>query len=260
MTPDVGKFAPGKIDYDRQSSGYTAGRSLSKEAAAGWSEVITRHLDGQDVRTILDLGSGSGRFSPLLADALGARVVGIEHSRGMRESALRDAEHRGVDYVGGDGRWVPMGDSSCDAAWTCHVIHHVADRPAFVREISRVVRPSGKALLVGGFPGRMDDLTMFRFFPESKAVLDQFPTVDEVVSLFEAAGFSYEGLERVTRQSCASLAELAQRASTRADTTLELISDAAFERGMARLRRAAEAESTPEPVIDSLDMLVFVNG
>jgi len=36
MTADVGEFAPGKIDYDRQSSGYTAGRSLSREAAAGW--------------------------------------------------------------------------------------------------------------------------------------------------------------------------------------------------------------------------------
>jgi len=39
-----------------------------------------------------------------------------------------------------------------------------------------------------------------------------------------------------------------------------LISDEAFERGMEKLRSAAEAETTPEPVIDSLDLLVFVNG
>ncbi len=257
--PDVGKFAPGKVDYDRQSSRYTAGRSLSGDAEAGWAKAIERHIVSDDIDTILDLGSGSGRFSPLLAETLAARVVGIEPSRGMRKAALREAAHSGVDYVGGDGRWIPLADSSCDAAWTCHVIHHVPDRPAFVRELARVVKTSGKVLLVGGFPGRMDDLTMFRFFPESKLVLEQFPTIEEVVSLFEAAGFGHETMERVTRQSCASLAELAQRAGTRADTTLELISDEAFERGMAALRRAAEAETTPEPVIDSLDLLVFVN-
>lgn len=258
--PDVGEFAPGKIDYDRQSTGYTAGRSLSEEAAAAWAEAIARHLAADEVDTVLDLGSGSGRFSPLLAEALDARVVGVEPSRGMREAALRDADHEQVDYVAGDGRWVPLADSSCDVAWMCHVIHHVPDRPAFVREVGRVVRASGKVLLVGGFPGRMDDLTMFRFFPEAKLVLEQFPAVEEVVSLFEAAGFAHEAIERVTRQSCASLAELAQRAGTRADTTLELISDRAFDRGMAMLRRAAEAETTPAPVIDSLDLLVFVNG
>lgn len=64
----------------------------------------------------------------------------------------------------------------------------------------------------------------------------------------------------MTRQSCASLKELAKRVATRADTTLTLISDETYERGLAALRRAAEAEVEPRPVIDSLDMLVFVRG
>lgn len=209
------------------------------------------------MNVILDLGSGTGRFSPLLADALGARVIGVEPSRGMREAALRDAPHVRVDYIGGDGRWIPLADGKCDAAWIFNVIHHVPDRAACAREVARVLRTGSKTLITGGWPGRCGDLTLFRYFPEAEQVLDQFPTVDQVVADFEPAGLTYEGLERVTRQSCASLKEMLDRAATRADTTLVLISDAAFERGLAALREAAEQETEPQPVIDSLEMLVF---
>lgn len=260
MTSDVRPFVPGQVNYEAQSSGYTAGRGLSPEAAEAWRGALAQHLDASAVNVILDLGSGTGRFSPLLADALSARVIGVEPSRGMRAAAVRDAAHQRVDYVGGDGRWIPLAAGTCDAAWLFNVIHHVPDRPACARELARVLKARSKALVTGGWPGRCGDLTLFRYFPEAEQVLDQFPAIEDVVADLEAAGFACEGLERVTRQSCASLKELAERAATRADTTLVLISDAAFERGLAGLRRAAEQETEPQPVIDSLDMLLFVRG
>jgi SAM-dependent methyltransferase len=257
---DVGRFIPGHVDYESQSAGYAAGRGLSPEAAEAWCEALVRYVDASQVSTVLDLGSGTGRFSPLLAEALDSRVVGVEPSRGMRASAIRGARHERVDYVGGDGRWIPLVDGSCDLAWIFNVIHHVPDRAACAREVARVLRPGSKVLMTGGWPGRCGDLTMFGFFPEGEQVLNQFPPIEDVVVDFESAGFAYRGLERVTRQSCASLKELAERVATRSDTTLALISDEAFERGMAALRRAAEVEVEPEPVIDSLDMLVFERG
>jgi len=255
---EVGRFVPGKVDYESQSTGYAAGRGLSEEAAEAWREAMSQYVDA--VSMVLDLGSGTGRFSPLLADALGARVVGVEPSRGMRASAMAGARHERVDYVGGDGRWIPLADEVCDLAWIFNVIHHVPDRAACAREVARVLKPGANVLLTGGWPGRCGDLTMFRFFPEGEEVLNQFPTVEDVVADFEAAKFAYQGLERVTRQSCASLKELEERVATRADTTLTLISDEAYQRGLAALRRAAEAEVEPQPVIDSLDMLVFERG
>jgi ubiquinone/menaquinone biosynthesis C-methylase UbiE len=260
MPSDVRRFVPGQVDYDSQSATYAAGRGLSPEAEAAWREALVRYVDPARANVILDLGSGTGRFSPLLADALNARVVGIEPSRGMREAAVCGAQHQRVDYVGGDGRWIPLADGSCDAAWVFNVIHHVPDIPACARELARVVRAQGKVLVTGGWPGRCDDLTMFRYFPEGLQVINQFPTIEQVVAAFEPARFRYEGLERVTRQSCAGLKELAERVATRADTTLVLISDAAFQRGLAAIRRAAAAETDPQPVIDSLDMLIFSRG
>lgn len=257
---DVGRFVPGQVDYESQSAGYSAGRGLSPEAAEAWREVIHEYADADAISTVLDLGSGTGRFSPLLAESLGARVVGVEPSRGMRASAMRGARHDRVEYVGGDGRWIPLADATCDLVWIFNVIHHVPDRAECAQEVARVLRPGSKVLLTGGWPGRCGDLTMFRFFPEGEQVVNQFPTIEDVVADFEAAGFTYQGLARVTRQSCASLKELAARVATRADTTLTLISDEAYERGLAALRRAAEAEAEPQPVIDSLDMLVFERG
>lgn len=257
---DVRRFVPGQVDYESQSAGYTAGRGLSPEAAEAWREAIGQYVDPSATGTVLDLGSGTGRFSPLLAEALEARVVGVEPSPGMRASAMRGAPHDRVEYVGGDGRWIPLADGVCDLAWVFNVIHHVPDRAACAREVARVLRPGSRVLMTGGWPGRCDDLTMFRFFPEGEQVMNQFPTIEDVVADFEAAGFAYQGLERVTRQSCASLKELAERVATRADTTLTLISDEAYERGLAALRQAAEAEVEPQPVIDSLDMLVFERG
>jgi SAM-dependent methyltransferase len=254
---DVGRFVPGQVDYESQSAGYAAGRGLSAEAAEAWREAIRKYVDASAISTVLDLGSGTGRFSPLLAETLGARVVGVEPSQGMRTSAMAGARHEGVEYVAGDGRWIPLADGSCDLAWIFNVIHHVPDRAACAGEVARVLRPGSRVLLTGGWPGRCGDLTMFKFFPEAEEVLNQFPTVEDVIADFEPAGFAYQGLERVTRQSCASLKELAERVATRADTTLTLISDEAYERGLAALRRAAEAEVEPQPVIDSLDMLVF---
>jgi hypothetical protein len=64
-------------------------------------------------------------------------------------------------------------------------------------------------------------------------------------------------VERVTQQTCASLEELGERTRSRADSTLQLISDQDFEAGQRSIEQAASEEIDPQGVHDTTDLLVF---
>ena len=89
-------------------------------------DAVARHL-GPAGGAILDLGSGTGRFSSALATRFGVPVVALEPADGMREQA-RPAGSRGrVAMVAGRGEAVPARDGAFVAVWASQVLHHVDD-------------------------------------------------------------------------------------------------------------------------------------
>jgi hypothetical protein len=63
-------------------------------------------------------------------------------------------------------------------------------------------------LIRGVFAGRLGEITLFDYFPEAKAVCEQFPTFNEAVENFTVSGFEFETVSRVVQQTCTSLKEL----------------------------------------------------
>src|SRR5262249_21353847 len=63
------------------------------------------------------------------------------------EHARNRYAHPNVTFEHYDGRSLPLADASIDLATCFQVIEHVGDAAALVREISRVLRPSGTALI-----------------------------------------------------------------------------------------------------------------
>ncbi len=240
-----------RVDYDKQSAVYDRGRTLPPEAIAQWMLVVRRHVD--DPKTILDLGSGTGRFSAALADAFDADVVAVEPSAGMRAQAARKP-HARVHITAGSAERLPMQDASADAAWLSNVVHHFDDMSAAAREIRRVVRDGAPVLLRSAFAGRGPIPTLYRFFPATENAIEAFPSVPAVFEAFQGAGFSTMSIERVEQLLAYKLADMVDRVRQRADTTLEKLSDADFDAGLAKLERAAKTETGP--VLDYLDLLV----
>ena len=74
---------------------------------------------------------------------------------------------------------------------------------------------------------------------------------------FAAAGFRTEGLRQVDQVSATSLAAYRDKVRLRADAGLALLPDEEFAAGLAALDQAAEAETTPAPVVSRLDLLVL---
>jgi ubiquinone/menaquinone biosynthesis C-methylase UbiE len=86
-----------RVDYDeRLYQVYSEARAIGPEALATWMAVFCRRLPERRPLTILDMGSGTGRFSPALAESFGGPIYGVEPSDRMREVAVREAAHPAV--------------------------------------------------------------------------------------------------------------------------------------------------------------------
>ena len=113
-------------------------------------------------------------------------------------------------------------------------------------------------LVRSSFPGRHEGIPLFRFFPGASRVGETFPTVEETVDTFAAAGFGFEALEQV-HEAGMTMAELATRVPPmrHSDSTLAPLSDEEFAAGMAAIERAAAADPDARPQPDWLDLLVL---
>lgn len=110
---------------------------------------------------VLDVGSGAGGVTLLLAEAVGrtGKVTALD-----REQSLLSVVHDHiaetpyascVTYQRADAQRLPFEDSQFDLVWCSRVIHHLPDQLAAAGEIRRVLRPGGSiALREGGLPLR----------------------------------------------------------------------------------------------------------
>jgi ubiquinone/menaquinone biosynthesis C-methylase UbiE len=247
-----------KVDYDaRLHAVYAAGRQIAPEALRTWMEAFARHLPSARPLVWLDLGSGTGRMTPSLADAFGGPVHGVEPSAKMRAQAVAHADHPAVSYAAGSAEHIPLPDASCDAALLFFVWHHVADRDAAARELHRVVRPGGRLFVQANFSDRMPDVWWFRVMPEWRQIdAAQFRTEEEVTGDFVGAGWTLLSRDEVTWPRSASLAEDVERLKLRAVSAFELMSDEVSEAGFARIE-AALPTLGDGPQYETSEMLVF---
>jgi SAM-dependent methyltransferase len=102
--------------------------------------------------SVADVGCGNGVYLAELARR-GHRgpVVGLDLSSGML-AAARDRVHAAGSsapgLVRGDAAAIPLPDGACDVALAPHMLYHLPDPVAGVRELRRIVRPGGQALVV----------------------------------------------------------------------------------------------------------------
>jgi ubiquinone/menaquinone biosynthesis C-methylase UbiE len=253
------KVALKRVDYDRtQHAGYAKGRRLLPASRRTWLRAFREHAGNRRIGTVLDVGSGTGRFTPALADEFGADVIGVEPSARMREVAHVESSHPLVSYVPGHAADLPLEDASADLALMFLVWHHVPDRPAAARELARVLAPGARLLMATTLSDRLKDLLLYRYFPRTRDIdAEVFPTLEETVRVFADAGFAHAGLTEVHHRSADSLAEYAGRQRMRALSVYEHLTDQEYRDGLAALEADAIAETAPRAVESECDLLAF---
>jgi demethylmenaquinone methyltransferase / 2-methoxy-6-polyprenyl-1,4-benzoquinol methylase len=120
--------------YDLMNRVMTAG--LDQRWRRATVEAVVKPGD-----RVLDAACGTGDLA-LLASKAGATVTGLDFSERMLERARRKAPQS--DWVRGDMLALPFDDAGFDAATVGFGIRNVADLPAAIVELRRVLRPGGR--------------------------------------------------------------------------------------------------------------------
>jgi len=243
---------------DNQHRGYREGRRRDPGQLEQWSQVFVEAAPAHRPLQVLDLGSGVGRFTPMLAETFGGRAWGVEPSARMRELADAHAAHPRVAYLAGSAERIPLPEDAVDLALMLLSFHHVRDRASAAAEIARVLKPGGRLLVRSVFSDRMPELDWHRYFPRAREVeMQMFPTLAETTAVFEPAGFRALDLVTVEERFAPTLRVHAERLRLRAISTFEHLSEAEIAQGFANLDAALLTDAAEKPVRASADMLVL---
>lgn len=130
---------PGFLTYRRQQL----------ELALGLSRVDVRG------KRVVEVGGGvSGQsflLSGLADQVVCTDLLNVEsiHGGGLAEAAaIREIGRGGLFFVCGRAEALPLIDSSADVVFSSYVLEHVDDRRAAAREVRRILRPEGHAVIL----------------------------------------------------------------------------------------------------------------
>ncbi len=106
------------------------------------------------VGTLFDGGCGSGEFARrVLEEGLCDRVIGLEYDdNNFRELQANLGRRPEVRMMQASLLEIPLADASVDMVMSTQVIEHIADHEAVARELVRILRPGGHALITVPHP------------------------------------------------------------------------------------------------------------
>ena len=139
--------------------------ALAADTAAMVTDLWRDATDSSPAgRTVLDVGGGPGYFAAAFA-AAGLRYIGVEPDPAEMHAGAA-AVDRQTTYVRASGMALPFADASVDICLSSNVAEHVAQPWRLGREMLRVTRPGGLAVLsytvwLGPFGGHEMGLTHY---------------------------------------------------------------------------------------------------
>jgi demethylmenaquinone methyltransferase/2-methoxy-6-polyprenyl-1,4-benzoquinol methylase len=104
-----------------------------------WRRALVRSLGLSARDEVLDVATGTGLIARDIRTEYGCRVIGADQSEGMLASA------RGVvgERAAADANHLPFADTRFDAVVFSYLLRYVADPPATLAELVRVLKPGG---------------------------------------------------------------------------------------------------------------------
>jgi malonyl-CoA O-methyltransferase len=189
---------PGHLPDKRQVAASFSRAAASYDSVAALQRAVGVALlgrldEGLTPQRWLDLGSGTGHFSRLLAERFSdAQGLAVDIAEGM----LRHARERGgaCHHVAGDAERLPLGDGTIDLLFSSLALQWCDGFAGVLEEARRVLRPGGVMAFSSLCVGTLDELraswqavdgmvhvNRFRRFEDYQRLCDDSPL--EVIEL-----------------------------------------------------------------------------
>jgi len=192
--------------------------------------------------SVLDVGCGTGNYLLALAESAGCECWGIDPSEAMLAAARSRLTNAHLSCASAQRMELPAGQF--DLVFVVDVVHHLADRSSVFHECRRVLRPGGKLCLVTEsaemIRRREPHATYFKDAVEIE--LARYPTVVALKSELYAAGFVE--LQELEVEFHTELTDI-EPYRTKVHSSLQLMSNSAFNAGIERLEHDLRAGPIP---------------
>ena len=182
----------------------------------------------------LEIGCGTANYLTAIMRETGAIGIGVDPSSEMEKQAPAMAAGLNRSLLIGTAEALPVASGAVDFAFMVDVVHVVGDRRAMATEAARVLKSGGRLAIATDSEDDIRNRVPLRsYFPETVEVeLRRYPPLPVLVEVLELAGFASIRLTPVRWEY--SLTDIAMYRE-RAASSLRLIDDEAFARGLARL-------------------------
>lgn len=132
--------------------------------------------------TVLDLGSGTGFFTDLLATSY-KQVIGLDFSKKMLHFA-KSCRHKNIIWLEADAHKMPLQDKSIDVIYSNLVIQWFNPLPLAIQEMLRVLKPGGLIIFTTLVDGTLHELkSSWRKVDDDQHVID-FKTEEQLGKYF----------------------------------------------------------------------------
>src|SRR5210317_2370154 len=189
-----------------------------------WKRHFIAISDIQPGQRVLDLAGGTGDIAALMSKRVGSHgsVVLSDINEAMLAVGRQRMEDRGIvgniEYSLANAEQLPFEDAEFDAVTIAFGLRNVTDQPAALREMYRVLKPGGRAMILefsrvklealkkiyDGYSfevlpriGKLvaDDEDSYRYLAES---IRKHPGQDELADMMVEAGFSNVSYRNLT--------------------------------------------------------------
>jgi ubiquinone/menaquinone biosynthesis C-methylase UbiE len=118
----------------------------------GDAHLVLRLAGVRPGDVVVDIGCGPGVAVRRAAACGASSAVGVDPAAVMLRTARALSRRRGpgaaVRYLEGAAEALPLPDSSATVAWSLATVHHWGDVDAGLAEVRRVLRPSGRFVVI----------------------------------------------------------------------------------------------------------------
>ena len=179
--------------YNKIGSKYNATRRADKFLTGRFREFLSPQKD----ENYLDVGCGTGNYTCALASGE-YKFYGIDPSETMLEKARQ--RNCKVIWKNGVAENLPFENEFFAGAIASLTIHHWKDLTKAFREISRVLKNSGKFVLFTTLPEQTAGYWLTEYFPKMiKNSVEQLPTFSEIENALTVANLKIEKTRKLFR-------------------------------------------------------------